>query len=273
MRFGIYVAILGDLADPRKTVQLARTAEAAGWDALFVWDHLAFTWGPPAADAWVTLSAAATATDRLLLGPAVTPLARRRPVVVAQTVATLDLLSSGRVVFTAGLGGVEAEFTAFGENAEPKTRAARLDEGLSIVDRLWRGEPVTHTGEHYTVDGVTLAPLPVTRPRVPIWIGGYAPPALRRAAAWDGWVGGGDDQDGRMTISPAKLHDIVGEIGRHRATMDGYEVAMSGVSTASDGSLVQAYADAGLTWWLEHLHGYRGDFATLLERVAAGPPH
>ncbi|NUR49680.1 MAG: LLM class flavin-dependent oxidoreductase [Hamadaea sp.] len=272
MRFGIYVAILGDLADPRKTVQLARTAEAAGWEALFVWDHLAFTWGTPAADAWVTLSAAATVTERLLLGPAVTPLPRRRPAIVAQTVATLDLLSSGRVVFTAGLGGMAAEYAAFGEDVSAKTRAARLDEGLSILDRLWRGGPVTHAGKHYTVDGVTLAPLPVSRPRVPIWIGGYAPAALRRAAAWDGWVGGGDDEQGRMTTTPEKLHDIVREIGRHRPSMAGYEIALSGVSTPSDGALVSAYADAGLTWWLEHLHGFRGDFDALLDRVAAGPP-
>jgi alkanesulfonate monooxygenase SsuD/methylene tetrahydromethanopterin reductase-like flavin-dependent oxidoreductase (luciferase family) len=272
MRYGIYVAILGELSDPRKVVQLAWTAEAAGWEALFVWDHLAFTWGTPAADAWVTLSAVAQSTERLLIGPAVTPLARRRPAVVAQAVATLDLLSSGRVVFTAGLGGVEAEFTAFGEDASARRRADRLDEGLSILSRLWSGEPVTHRGDHYTVEDVTLAPLPVSRPRVPVWIGGYVARALRRAAAWDGYIVGGDDEAGRMTLSPEALAGRVTEIARHRDSLDGYEVALSGVSQPGDTALVQAYADAGATWWLEHLHGFRGDFDSLRDRVAAGPP-
>ena len=272
MRYGIDVAILGDLADPRRVVELARAAEESGWDGLFVWDHLAFTWHVPSADPWVTLAAVAQATSRLVLGPAVTPLPRRRPAVVAHTVATLDVLSGGRVVFAAGLGGVEAEFTAFGEPADARLRAARLDEALVILDALWRGEEVTHHGAHYRVDGVRLAPRPVQRPRVPIWIGGMSAAALRRAAAWDGWVGGGDTEDGRMALNPAQVAEMVATIRRHRSSDGPFEVALIGVSAAGDAATVREYADAGVTWWLEHLHGRRGDFRALLARVIAGPP-
>jgi probable F420-dependent oxidoreductase, Rv2161c family len=272
MKYGIDVAILGELADPRRVVELARAAEESGWDGLFVWDHLAFAWGTPSADPWVTLAAAAQATSRLVLGPAVTPLPRRRPAVVAHTVASLDVLSGGRVVFAAGLGGVEAEFTAFGEPSEARLRAARLDEALAILDALWRGEEVTHHGAHYRVDGVRLAPLPVQRPRVPIWIGGMSAAALRRAAAWDGWIGGADTQDGRMALAPEQVAETVATILRHRSGDGPFDVALIGVSVAGDAAMVRAYGDAGVTWWLEHLHGYRGDHRALLARVTAGPP-
>jgi alkanesulfonate monooxygenase SsuD/methylene tetrahydromethanopterin reductase-like flavin-dependent oxidoreductase (luciferase family) len=107
----------------------------------------------------VILSAVAASTTRLKLGTAVTPLARRRlQVVVANTLTTLNLFSGGRVVFGAGLGGVEEEFVAFGEPAEAKERAATLDEGLSVLGKLLSGEEVTHYGAHYTVEGVKLAP-------------------------------------------------------------------------------------------------------------------
>ena len=168
MNHGIDIATLGDYADPRPVVQLARAAEAAGWQALFVWDHLAFAWGVPSGDPWVILAAVAQATQQLKLGTAITPLPRRRPHVLANTVASLDLLSEGRVILGVGLGGVPQEYTAFGEEENAQHRAQRLDEGLEVLDRLWSGEQVTHHGTHYTVSDVTLAPLPLQRPRVPI---------------------------------------------------------------------------------------------------------
>ena len=163
-----------------------------------MWDHLAFAWGVPSGDPWVILAAVAQATTHLKLGPAITPLPRRRPHVLANTIATLDLLSEGRVIFGVGLGGVPQEFTAFGEHCPARHRAVQLDEGLQVLDRLWSGKPVTHAGPNYAINEVTLAPLPQQRPRVPIWVGGESRPALRRAARWDGWVIGGDNQDGEM---------------------------------------------------------------------------
>src|ERR671934_2655540 len=123
MRYGICLANIGSYADPRVGVRVAQTAEAAGWDGVFIWDHLALVWGPPAADPWTTLAAIAPATSRVRIGTAVTPVARRRPHVLAHQVATLDVLSSGRVIFGAGLGGSKSEFGKFGEPADDRVRA------------------------------------------------------------------------------------------------------------------------------------------------------
>ena len=114
MRYGIVTANLGDYADPRVAVRLARAAEAAGWEAFFVWDHLGFVRGVSSGDHCVILSAVATSTTHLKLGLAVTLLARRRPQIVSNALASLDLLSAGRVIFDVELGGVPEEFTAFG---------------------------------------------------------------------------------------------------------------------------------------------------------------
>ena len=205
MRYGTVTSNLGEYADPRVVVRLARAAEAAGWEAFFVWDHLGFVRGVPSGDPWVILSAVAASTTRLKLGFAVTPLARRRPQVVANALASLDLLSGGRVVFGAGLGGSSEEFTAFGDPGDARQRAAMLDEGLQVLDGLWSGATVTHRGKNYAVEGVSMAPRPLQRPRIPIWIGGEGPPALRRAACWDGWLAPTTSQTTATTATTARL--------------------------------------------------------------------
>jgi alkanesulfonate monooxygenase SsuD/methylene tetrahydromethanopterin reductase-like flavin-dependent oxidoreductase (luciferase family) len=272
VRYGIHVAVLGRYAEPGLVVELAQAAEAAGWEALFVWDHLAWTWDAPSADPWVVLAAAAQATDRLRLGPAVTPLPRRRPAVVASAVATLDRLSGGRVIFGAGAGGVAAEFTAFGEPAAARDRAVMLDEGLTVLSALWSGQPVHHAGRFYRVDGVTLAPLPLQRPRVPVWIGGHGAAALRRAARWDGWVLGCDDEAGNMVVPPARIAAGAAAMARHDPSAAHRDIAVTGASAGPGDPVARAYAAAGATWWLEHIHGRRGSGARMLERVSAGPP-
>jgi alkanesulfonate monooxygenase SsuD/methylene tetrahydromethanopterin reductase-like flavin-dependent oxidoreductase (luciferase family) len=115
MRYGIVTANLGEYADPRLAIRLARAAEEAGWEAFFVWDHLGFVWGSASSDPWISLSAVAVSTTHLRLGTAITPLARRRPQVVANALGSLDLLSDGRTMFGAELGGMTQEFSAFGE--------------------------------------------------------------------------------------------------------------------------------------------------------------
>jgi probable F420-dependent oxidoreductase len=272
MHFGIDLAVLGEYADPRVAVALALEAEAAGWEAFFVWDHLAFVWGVPAAEPWVTLAAIAQATTRLRLGTAVTPLARRRPQVLANTVATLDVLSQGRVILGVGLGGRPAEFSAFGEDAEPRARAEQLDESLAVLTGLWSGAPLTHHGQHYTVEGVTLAPLPVQRPRVPIWVGGHTLPALRRAARWDGWLEAADDEASARLAQPEHIAAKLAYIRQQRAAADPFDVVVTGFSQPGDEARLREYAGAGVTWWLESLHSRRADRAALLARVRAGPP-
>jgi alkanesulfonate monooxygenase SsuD/methylene tetrahydromethanopterin reductase-like flavin-dependent oxidoreductase (luciferase family) len=272
MRKGIEIVNLGEYADPRPLVALARTAEEAGWEALCVWDHLGFVWGAPSGDPWIALAAVAAVTTRLKLCVAVAPLPRYRPHVLAQALTTLDRLSDGRMVLGAGLGGVAAEYSAFGESSDPKHLASMLDEGLDVISRLWSGRHVTHRGAHYTIEGLTLAPLPLQQPRIPIWIGGESRPALRRAARWDGWIIGGVNQDGTMNRTPEQLAAKVAALRQLRADTTPFEVAMTGYSTPGDDRLVGEFASAGVTWWLESLHGSRGSHEELLARVAAGPP-
>jgi alkanesulfonate monooxygenase SsuD/methylene tetrahydromethanopterin reductase-like flavin-dependent oxidoreductase (luciferase family) len=263
VRYAVCLANIGSYSDPRVAVDLALTAEQHGWDGLFVWDHLAFVWGPPAADPWVTLAAIATRTERIRIGTAVTPVARRRPHVLAQQVATLDVLSGGRVIFAAGLGGSPSEFGKFGEPTDPRVRAAMLDEGLELLRALWTGEEVRHHGTHYTVDGVTLAPTPVQE-RLPVWIGGNRAPSLRRASRWDGWVADSAAPTG-MTMTPADVARRVASIGRG----DGFDIAVLGESDRVDPA---GYGRAGATWWLESIHDRRGDVDAMLALVRRGPP-
>src|SRR5579864_8511520 len=137
MRFAVDVPNFGDFADPRVVADLARRAEDAGWDGLFVWDHVTHTKSlrRQIADPWVLLTAAALATRSIRLGTMVTPVARRRVSKLAREVTTLDRLTGGRMVLGVGLGAPLAdEFGTFGENADPKQVAARLDEGLEALN-------------------------------------------------------------------------------------------------------------------------------------------
>ena len=262
MRHGICLANIGTYSDARVAVEIARAAEASGWDGIFLWDHLAFAWGPPAADPWVTLGAIAAATQRIKVGTTVTPVARRRPHVLAQQVATLDVLSGGRVIFGAGLGGSKSEFAKFGEPHEPRVRAEMLDEGLGVLRALWSGDEVSHHGAHYTVDGVTLAPTPMQE-RLPIWIGGNHPPSLRRAARWEGWCADSSDPTD-MTLSPDDVRERIAAIGR----TDAFDVAVLGQSDVAD---TGEYERAGATWWLENVHDRRGSLDEMRTLVRRGP--
>jgi alkanesulfonate monooxygenase SsuD/methylene tetrahydromethanopterin reductase-like flavin-dependent oxidoreductase (luciferase family) len=272
MHYGVDLMISGDFADPALTAHLARTAEDAGWEGLFVWDHRGYIWGAPFADAWVTLAAAAISTERLRLGTAVTPLPQRKPHDVALALTSLDLLTKGRTILGAGLGGVAEEYTAFGEPGDSKVRAGMLDEGLEVLRLLWSGEEVRYRGTYYTVDGATLAPLPVQRPRIPAWIGGESRSAMRRAARWDGWIASAFDGHGEVVRVPEDLARDAEAIRRYRAEDSPFDIALIGQSAPGDRATVGEYAAAGATWWLEHLHGLRGSREELLARVAAGPP-
>jgi alkanesulfonate monooxygenase SsuD/methylene tetrahydromethanopterin reductase-like flavin-dependent oxidoreductase (luciferase family) len=272
MHFAIEVVNLGTYSDPRQVLRLAEAAEAAGWEGIFVWDHLGYTWGAAAGDPWVILSAVAARTERLRLGVSVAPLPRYRPHVLSLTLASLDLLSGGRTILGAGLGAMAEEFSAFGEDPSPHRRAAMTDEFLALLERLFSGEAVTHHGQYYTVEGLTFCPRPVQRPRIPVWIGGESPGALRRAARWDGWVVGGTDETGQMVKTPEALAEQVTTIRQQRKSSTPFDVAMTGVSDPGQAERPRSYADAGLTWWLESLHGYRGSPEEMLQRVQSGPP-
>jgi alkanesulfonate monooxygenase SsuD/methylene tetrahydromethanopterin reductase-like flavin-dependent oxidoreductase (luciferase family) len=268
MRYAVDLTGFGRYADAAVVAEAASAAEASGWDGLFIWDHLGWIGGIPCGDPLVSLTAAAVATERIRIGFDVTPLPRRRPQVVATAVAALDRLSGGRVTFGAGLGGDSTEFEAFGEDARPSVRAAKLDEALAILAGLWAGERVDHHGPHYTVRDGHLKPGPVQRPRPPIWIGGSAPAALRRAAAWDGYSAGTiADEHGNIVVGPDEIRSRVELISRGPE----FEVAVVGISEPADHQRRNDYREAGATWWLECVHDLRGPLPAMLDRIKAGP--
>src|SRR5919112_3526824 len=142
MRFGVSLPNFGSGVDAAAVADWARAAEASGWNGLFLWDHLfAFAEGPvEAVDPWIALTAAACATSTIRLGTLVTPLPRRRPVVVARQTASLDRLSGGRLVLGVGSGGFPFEWDYVGEEAGPRGRGEVLGEHPALLDRAWSGE-------------------------------------------------------------------------------------------------------------------------------------
>jgi alkanesulfonate monooxygenase SsuD/methylene tetrahydromethanopterin reductase-like flavin-dependent oxidoreductase (luciferase family) len=123
MQFGLIVQMTGILGYAQPLVRLAREAEAAGWDGFFIWDVFGgdAQVPTPMVDPWIALAAIATATERIRLGPMVTPLPRRRPWKLAREAASLDHLSGGRLILGVGIGDAPSEFSRFGEEADALT--------------------------------------------------------------------------------------------------------------------------------------------------------
>jgi alkanesulfonate monooxygenase SsuD/methylene tetrahydromethanopterin reductase-like flavin-dependent oxidoreductase (luciferase family) len=245
MRSGLFFPPFDELADPATVARLAAEAEEAGWDGVFLWDHV--RWREPVvavADPWITLAAMAAATERIRLGPLVTPLARRRPVKVARETATLDVLSGGRLTLGVGLGSDEFgnEYSITGEELDNRRRARMLDEALEILTAAWSGELVEHRGEHYTVDGMRFLPRPVQRPGVPVWVAGYygKPRPLRRAARYQGFFPIGVEH-------PDQIAEIAADVAALRGDpAETYDI----VADLEPGADPAPYRAAGATWWL-----------------------
>lgn len=268
MRYAVNLPNLGELADPHLAVELAVTAEEAGWEGVFLWDHILGRDGAAVADPWVLLAAMAQATSTIRLGPMVTPLPRRRPWVVARQATSLDHLSDGRLTLGVGIGTPpDIEFGTFGEESDAGVRADKLDEGLDILTRMWSGEEIEFEGHHYRVRRATFLPVPIQRPRIPIWVAGklFARRPFRRAARFDG-VFPITPQGG--TPQPDEVAGVVAYVDKHRSTGDRFDVTVAGPPPDDP----TAYAEAGVTWYQV---GPRPDGEPpdeTLEWVAAGPP-
>jgi alkanesulfonate monooxygenase SsuD/methylene tetrahydromethanopterin reductase-like flavin-dependent oxidoreductase (luciferase family) len=279
VRYAIDLAPLGELSDPRTIVRLARATEAAGWDGLSIWDSTGVSMATAAVDPFVGLAAAASATERIRLIASVIALPRRRPHLVAQAAASVDLLSEGRLVLGVGDGGDPADFEAFGESFDRAGRLASLDEGLGLVEAYLRGETVSHDGPAYRVAGVAVGPRPVQRPRPPIWLGGMRPGALRRAAPLEGWIAIAVSDDGAsLSLPAAGLAPLIVAVHAERERLgraeEPFDVALFAFSAAGPTGvdLVRGYEAVGVTWWLESLSPMRGPVDALLARIEAGPP-
>ena len=262
MRYGVYLPAFGPLGNPLDLVELAVRAEAAGWDGVFLWDHVR-TEHQPVADTWSTLAAIAQATERIRLGPMVTPLPRRRPWVVARQADTVSRLSGGRLVLGAGLGSDESgDFSAFGEPTGAPARSAMLDEGLGIMRAMWAGTPLRHDGPHYRVDLPAAPPAPHP---IPVWIAMSRrhPKVLARAAGADGIF----PSPGGRTPSPAEIAELVAAVPVRDVVVSGNASPAWAEPPRAD---VRALAAAGATWWLESLF-YLDPLALSLQVVDAGP--
>jgi probable F420-dependent oxidoreductase len=175
----------------------AERAEAAGFDSVWVSDHLFLDWGKyggpserqGALECWTTMTAVASVTERVRVGSMALCNDFRNPALLAKMIATLDLLSGGRLDVGLGAGWYEPEYRAAEIPFDPPgRRIARLGESLEIVARLLEGEELVFKGDHYTIDGAICRPGPLQSPRPPLWIGGKGDYLLKTAARFaDGW--------------------------------------------------------------------------------------
>jgi alkanesulfonate monooxygenase SsuD/methylene tetrahydromethanopterin reductase-like flavin-dependent oxidoreductase (luciferase family) len=282
MRFGFVVPY----AEAREFAELAALGETRGWDGVFTWEAV---WGE---HAWVTLAAAAMATERIRLGTLLTPASRWRPWDLASAVATVDRLSHGRVIMGVGLGAVTDGWTAFEPDEGRTVRAEKLDECLAVYAGLLRGQPFSYDGRYFSArptDHLVPAP-PAQRPRPPVWVvgarvaGRAEQPSLRRAARWDGLLPAiYENGAGRDLTGPDELAALVSEVKALRAAAgraaEPYDVIIEADSTREfvklDPPEPAAWAAAGATWWIESwwtIEPGPDGLAEVRRRIQAGPP-
>lgn len=186
VKFGVAVgAYSAGVPSGRELADFARTAEAVGFDSVQVGDHI--QWHAPIIESTVLLATFAAVTTRVRIASDVVILPLRDPVLIAKTVASLDVLSGGRMIFGVGVGGDHpGEYAAM--RVPLAERGARANESLEIIRGLWTNERFSYAGRHYSVQDVGIAPRPL-QPSLPIWVGGTSDAALRRAARYgDGWI-------------------------------------------------------------------------------------
>jgi alkanesulfonate monooxygenase SsuD/methylene tetrahydromethanopterin reductase-like flavin-dependent oxidoreductase (luciferase family) len=245
----IFVPPFDELVEPAILADLADAAEQHGWDGFFLWDHVAYREPVRAvADPWVALAAIACRTERLRIGPMVTPLARRRVHKLARETVTLDHLCRGRLTLGVGLGSDRNdEFERFGEVTDPRERARLLDEGVERLSRYWAGE---------------LEPPPVQQPRIPVWVASRWPNRrpLRRAARWDGLFP-------IELPGPEALAELAEEIGELRA---GNDDPFDFVVEIEPGDEAEPWEAAGATWVLTSF-GYTPRREEVRAAIEAGP--
>ena len=183
IRVGFGLGARTGVDDAERYRLLVDELERLHFDSLWVSERI----GSPGPDPLVAMSIAAARTSRLKFGASVMVLPGRNPVVTAKEHASLDVLSSGRLIPAFGLGAVNAaEHQAFGVRRED--RASIFDESLRLMRRLWTEDDVTHDGRWFQIEGVTVRPKPIQSP-LDVWLGGIAPSELRRVGRLaDGWL-------------------------------------------------------------------------------------
>jgi probable F420-dependent oxidoreductase len=200
--------------DPRHIGEFLRRAEALGFHSAWVVEQIlgAMTSLEPVE----LLAYAAALTERLRLGSAVLLTALRNPVHLAKSLATIDQLSGGRLIVGVGLGGTPRVYPAYG--LRPERRAARFEEGLTVMKRLWTEPRVTMKGEFFDLDSASIAPRPAQKPHPPLWFGGHHPNALKRAVAMgDGFIGAGSASTAAFADQARQLRLFIADARRDPA--------------------------------------------------------
>jgi alkanesulfonate monooxygenase SsuD/methylene tetrahydromethanopterin reductase-like flavin-dependent oxidoreductase (luciferase family) len=267
-------------ADIFKSIEFAKLAEEARWDAFFVWEP---TYG---IDAWMTLAAIAVETKEIRLGTLLSPPSRMRPWKLASETITLDVLSSGRVTLCVGLGAIDTGFEEFGEKSDRKTRAELLDEGLDIVNGLWRWDLTKYEGKHYNIRNLKECeffkrhppPNMKQKPRIPIWVVGAWPynKSMQRALKYDGLIPTIKNKQGNFEkVTPEHIREMREYIKKNREVNSPFDIIVEGKTPGHDPhsveSIIKPYVDAGATWWIES-NWTEPDLNQIKARVKEGPP-
>ena len=209
MKIGCFGANFGAFDNPDAIARLATTAEDAGFESLWTGEHVVLidpqvapSPVPPRTafvDTIATLAFIAARTERIKIASGIILLAQRNPIVLAKELASIDVLSKGRLLFGVGVGYVEGEFDALGiPYAE---RGARTTEHIEAIRTLWTEDEPVFDGHFTSFSGIQSRPFPVQKPHPPIHVGGTSPPALRRAVAQgDGWYGFFQDLDATTEV-------------------------------------------------------------------------
>jgi probable F420-dependent oxidoreductase len=246
LKIGLYGLHRGDGVDPETVVRRAQLAEQAGFESLWVGDHIAL----PAdldgeqlrLEAVVAMSYLAAVTNRVLLGFGVLVLPQRQPVLLAKQLTSLDLLSGGRLVVGIGAGYVTPEMHALGVSLGE--RRARTDEYLSVMRTLWTEAKPSFDGRFVSFSGVFQRPFPVQRPHPPLVVGGHSGAAMRRAVSVaSGWYGVYLDVPATAEAL-ARLRAVADDCDRP-VGLDALEITVTPPGPV-DAATARSYADLGV---------------------------
>ncbi len=257
MKLGVFASLMTPTASPGVILDIGRRAEEIGLDSLWMGEHVVIfdemEFGYPGTpdgklpvpeggglpETVVTLAFLASATKNLRLGTGVSLLPQRNPIYTAKEFATLDYLTGGRVDLGVGVGWCKEEVIACGYSFED--RGARCDEMLDLMKMLWT-QPVTdYNGKHFQVKGVRMDPKPVQKPHIPLIIGGFSPPAMRRAVrVGAGWLGFGINPEITKQVT-ASFETALAAAGR---TRESFEIIVT--PGAVDADAVRAFQDLGV---------------------------
>ena len=254
MKIGFFGVNTGIYSDPECSARIACAAEEAGYESVFSCEHVVLVDPrqapsplPPHSrqlDQAVTLAFMAAHTRRLRLGTGIVILPQRNPVILAKALASLDVLSAGRLLVGVGVGYVQGEFDAIGVPFEE--RGPRTSEHIEAMRALWTQEKPSFQGRFSAFSGIQSLPRPVQSPHPPILVGGLSKPALRRAVAQgNGWFGFNTDLEATATAIRG-LDAAAREVDRP-AALGPLEISATPPPGDIDLDLLRAYEDLGVT--------------------------